>query len=314
MVLLEFRELLKKLYGKFHMVFQALAKFSLSLLVFSMLNSSLGFDARLKNPLLMFLLALICSVMPYGIIVFFAAGVMLLHIYSVSLEITLLALILIVIIALLYYGFQPRDSFWLLLTPVAFVLKVPYVIPLLVGLSGTVVTIIPVSCGIMMYYLVMYVKNNAGVLTNDTAVDITQKYVQIIRAFMGNHLMLVMITAFALAIAVVYLIHYMSVDYAWIIAIVLGTAVELVVIFVGDFMYDIAISTGGLLIGIFVSVLLALLYHFLVFAVDYSRTEFLQYEDDDYVYYVKAVPKISISTADVKVQRINPGKEQRHGK
>lgn len=314
MVLLEFKELLKRLYVKFHMVFQALAKFCLSLLVFLMLNSSLGFDAKLKNPVLMFLLALICSVMPYGIIVFFAAGVMLLHIYSVSLEITLLALILIVIIALLYYGFQPRDSFWLLLTPVAFVLKVPYVIPLLVGLSGTVVTIIPVSCGIMMYYLVLYVKNNAGVLTNDTAVDITQKYVQIIRSFMGNHLMLVMIAAFALAIAVVYLIHFMSVDYAWLIAIVLGTAVELVVIFVGDFMYDISISTGGLLIGIFVSVLLALLYHFFVFAVDYSRTEFLQYEDDDYVYYVKAVPKISISTPDVKVQRINPGKEQRYGK
>ncbi|MBQ5869094.1 MAG: ABC transporter permease, partial [Lachnospiraceae bacterium] len=53
-----------------------------------------------------------------------------------------------------------------------------------------------------------------------------------------------------------------------------------------------------------IAVLAALIYQFFVFAVDYTRTEYLQYEDDEYHYYVKAVPKIAVSAPDVKVQRI----------
>ena len=44
---------------------------------------------------------------------------------------------------------------------------------------------------------------------------------------------------------------------------------------------------------------------------DYSRTEKVQYEDDDYYYYVKAVPKYSVAATDVKVKKINTQKKKR---
>ena len=65
------------------------------------------------------------------------------------------------------------------------------------------------------------------------------------------------------------------------------------------------VMSGTMIAGMLVSVILALIYTFFVFAVDYTRTEFLQYEDDDYYYYVKAVPKITVTAPDVKVQKIN---------
>ena len=34
----------------------------------------------------------------------------------------------------------------------------------------------------------------------------------------------------------------------------------------------------------------------------------MQFEDDDYYYYVKAVPKMTVSSTDVKVQRISARK------
>lgn len=46
-------------------------------------------------------------------------------------------------------------------------------------------------------------------------------------------------------------------------------------------------------------------------AVDYSRKEYIQFEDDDYYYYVKAVPKMNIAAPDVKVQKINSTKTRR---
>lgn len=67
-----------------------------------------------------------------------------------------------------------------------------------------------------------------------------------------------------------------------------------------------------LLIGALPFLAVALLYHFFVFTVDYTRTEYVQYEDDDYVYYVKAVPKVAVTRTDVKVQRINNPVRGRH--
>ena len=53
------------------------------------------------------------------------------------------------------------------------------------------------------------------------------------------------------------------------------------------------------------AVAIGLVLEFFVFSVDYSRTEHLQYEDDEYYYYVKAVPKISIAAPEKTVKRIN---------
>ena len=41
-----------------------------------------------------------------------------------------------------------------------------------------------------------------------------------------------------------------------------------------------------------ISVALALILEFFIFSVDYSKAEKFQYEDDEYFYYVKAVPKL----------------------
>ena len=97
-------------------------------------------------------------------------------------------------------------------------------------------------------------------------------------------------------------------------AIVAGVITQLAVIFIGDFNFNLPVSAGSMIFGIVASVVIALIYQFFVFAVDYTRTEYLQYEDDDYYYYVKAVPKLTVSAPDVKVQRIYSRKNVRHEK
>ncbi len=126
--------------------------------------------------------------------------------------------------------------------------------------------------------------------------------------------MWVMMAAFAAAILIVYIIKNLPVDYAWSIAIIAGVITELIVIFIGDFNYNLPVGLMSIMLGIIVSVVIALIYQFFVFAVDYTRTEFLQYEDDEYYYYVKAVPKIAVSAPDVKVHRIYSRKNVKHDK
>ena len=215
---------------------------------------------------------------------------------------------------MLYYGFRPGDGYLLLLTPMMFFLRVPYVIPLFVGLSGSLVSIVPVSCGVCIYYLMMYLKQNAGVLAGSSMSEMAERFIVIVQSLFGNQLMWVMAAAFAAGVLVVFLIRNLSVDYSWSIAIIAGVITQLVVIFIGDFYFNLPVAIGPMILGILVSVALALVYQFFVFAVDYTRTEYLQYQDDDYYYYVKAVPKITVSQPDVKVHRISSRKSSRHEK
>lgn len=305
MMFLVLKEQLKSFYGRFAAFSNGAVKFLYALVSSLMLNQNIGFMTQLKNPIVPFVLALVCAFLPYGAISFLLAMVMLAHIYTVSFEIALVTAVFLIVVALLYYGFQPGDSFWLVLTPMAFFLKIPFVIPVLAGLAGSLVTVIPVSCGIIIYYILQYVKQNAGVLTNDASVDITQKFVLVIKALVSNQAMIVMIGVAVAGVLVVYLFHMLSVDYAWILAIVLGTIVQLAAVFLGDYLFDVSVPIAELMAGAFLSMLIAGIYHFFVFAVDYSRTEYTQFEDDEYVYYVKAVPKVAVSKPDVRVQRIN---------
>lgn len=312
MSLLVLKERLKEFYARFDIYITPVMKFLFSYIIFFMMNSNIGFMTKLTEPFVPLILALICSFLPYGAISFISTIFMLAHLSGISLELTMIMAVFCVVVGLLYYGFQPGDSYLLMLTPLFFVLKIPYAIPLIVGLSGSVFSVIPVSCGVFVYYALLYVKQNAGVLTNhDMSVDSVQKMMQFLNSLLSNKLMLVMVAAFALALIAVVITRNLSMDYSWVIAIVLGTIIQVGVIFIGDITVEVSIPVIQLLVGLLVSIFIALIYTFFVFAVDYTRTEYVQFEDDDYYYYVKAVPKLTVSTPDVKVQKINARELQR---
>lgn len=312
MGLLVFKEKLKQFYGKYNMYITPLVKFLVGAMAFYLINTNVGFMTKLKNPLIPLVMGLVASFVPYGVTAFLAGCFILAHVSQVSLEIALIILVFMLVVMMLYYGFRPGDGYLLLLTPMMFFLKIPYVVPLLVGLSGSLVSVVPVSCGVCIYYILMYLKQNAGLLAGSSMSEMADRFIQIVKNVFGNELMWVMVVAFAAAILVVFIIKNMSVDYAWSIAIIAGVITQLVVIFIGDFNFNLPVSVGPMVLGILVSVILALIYQFFVFAVDYTRTEYLQYEDDEYYYYVKAVPKIAVSAPDVKVHRIYSRKSTKH--
>lgn len=307
--LLVFKERLKAFYGRHSFIVDAVRKFFFSLVVFILLNHNLGFHEFLKSPLVLLAVSFLCAFLPVSVMTCLAAVFMMIHLYSVSLELTVITGILVLAVSILYSGFQPGNSVVMVVTPMLFFLKVPFVVPLIIGLSCGLSALIPMCMGVFFYYLLVYAKQNAGVLAGAAAIDITQKYMQILNSLLSNELMLLMVLAFAAAAVVVYLIKSLAVAYAWTIAIAAGVVVELAVVFFGNSRMDVNLSVGSMIVGILVSMVLAFVFEFFVFAVDYTRTEYLQFQDDDYYYYVKAVPKVAVTAPDVKVQRINKRKE-----
>ena len=54
-----------------------------------------------------------------------------------------------------------------------------------------------------------------------------------------------------------------------------------------------------------------MLIQLMEFNVDYNRTEIVQFEDDEYYYYVKAVPKNILAAPEKKVKRINKQRKKK---
>ena len=161
-----------------------------------------------------------------------------------------------------------------------------------------------VASGVIVYYTVRYMIGSASMLNIFEEDGTLEKFRYIIDGLIGNKEMFIMIVAFAATLIAVYFIRRLSVDYAWTIAMVTGALLDVMILLFGDLMYNTNLSIIGLIIGSVVAVILAKIFAFFVFNVDYSRTEHVQFEDDEYYYYVKAVPKNAVSAPQKRVKTI----------
>lgn len=303
--LLEIREKLKLLYSRNEFILVPVLKFMLAYLTICMVNGELGYMGRLDNLGLVLIVSLLCSFLPNGCIILFGAAFSLMHLYELSLEVAVAALAIYLIMFLLFFRMGSRDSVILIFTVLLLALKIPYVIPVAVGLLATPLAAVSVGCGTVVYYMLTNISDNATIISSMGADEATAKLRLVIDSVLGNRAMIVMIAAFAITIVVVYLVRRMSIDYSWSIAMIAGVIIDLVVLLVGDLVYDTQLSLGMAVLGSIVALVIAKILEFFRFCVDYSRTEKVQYEDDEYYYYVKAVPKMSVPAASKTVKRIN---------
>lgn len=302
--LLVFREQLKKFYSKYELYITPLCKFLLALVSLLVINSRIGYMSTLKNAAVVLILALLCSFLPINLTIVIAAAVTLAHLYAFSVECAIVALAVFLLLFILYFRFSPKDTLAVLLTPICFVLKIPYVMPIAVGLIGTPASSVAVASGVIVYYMLAGMNESASVLNTFDADGMVDKFRYCIDTLMENRAMMVAIVAFAATVLVVWFIRRLSIDHAWTIAMITGALLNILILLFGDLMYSTDISIIGLILGSIVSVLLVKVLQFFVFNVDYSRTEMVQFEDDEYYYYVKAVPKNTVATPEKRVKTI----------
>ena len=282
-----------------------IGKFLTALITFLIINGNVGYMEKLAKFPIALILALLCSFLPLNFIIICGAGLSLLHVYELSMECAIIVGIIYLLMFLLYFRFSPKDTFVVLLTPICSVLQIPYAIPMAMGLVGTPASVVSVACGVIVYHILKYIKVSANALTALDAEDIASKFKYLIDGILGNKEMFVMIVAFAITIILVYVIRRMNIDYAWTIAIIVGGLADILILLIGDLMYTTNISILGVILGSIVAFGIVKVLQFFVFIVDYARTERVQFEDDEYYYYVKAVPKVTISTPEIKVKKIS---------
>lgn len=302
--LLELRDNIKSLLAKYDVFIFPVLKFLMALITLLMINGKLGYMHRLNNFGIVLILALACSFLPSGAILFFGALVSMAHIFALSPEVAIIIAVIYMLIYLLYLRFTPSESLCIVVTPIMFVLHVPYVVPVVMGLIGGPASALSVVCGVIVYYALHTVTVNAANVSGNIS-DLMSEIRLIIDSLLGNKQMIVLVVAFAVVTITVYVIRRLPIEHAWTLAEASGAFFCMLIVLIGGLVQNAGFSIIGILFGCILSFGIGKVIEFFRFCVDYTRTERVQFEDDDYYYFVKAVPKMNVAAPERKVKNIN---------
>lgn len=298
----EWKDKVMKFHAEYEKYLRYLYKFLIALVLFCFINSKIGFMEKIAELPVSFGLSLVCGFLPQGVTLFMAAAFIVAHLSVVSMEAAAVMLLVFVVIFFLYFRFAPKDGILAAIMPLFHAMGIPYVVTIGTGLLREIYSAAAVICGTVIFYLIDGIYQNVVVLqmSADAKVDASKVSISL-EQLLANKEMYLTIVVFLVVIIVVHCLHKMNIDYAWKISILAGTMIQIAGLLIGYLVFDIQGKWLYMIIGNLISALLALGLEFLFMDLDYTRTERVQFEDAEYYYYVKAVPKRNVTVTEKNI-------------
>lgn len=308
--LITIRDTIKEFLSKYDRFIIPVVKFLVMLLVLISFNNVMGYSDEMSSGGLMALLSLISAFLPIQLIVLIAGAVAFMHMYAVSLEVAIVYIVLFILMYLLYLRFAPKYGWLVIVMPMLYIMRLHYIVPIIVGIFVGPVGIVPAAFGVVFYYFAIRVADYKTLMLMASEENSVQGFSYIIKGLMENKEMLLTIVVFAFVIAATYIIYRQSFKYSWIVAIGSGGILSIVLFLMGGIVLEADTNTGAIFLGTMVGVLVAVVAQFFKGILDYSRVENVQFEDDEFYYYVKAVPKIRMEKQNIRVKKITDTDEE----
>ena len=274
--LINIRNSIRQFCRKQDEIVTPILRFVWTFLVFISLRSLFGYSALANKIEVIILLAIISALLPDGFL-FFVSGVIIM----------------------------------LNTVPVFYMFHIPFAAPIVIALICGIGGLVPAVFGVVIYHFSVSTAEISKLLKTAEAENEIEAFKQLSEVIIKNKEMYTTALIFAMTILVTYILLKMSYDYAMYIAIAAGTIVNILGSIFAGYIVNQDVATDKVILGSVVGILLALLVRFGKGILDYKHTERVQFEDDDYYYYVKAVPKVTVSTPERRVKKINRAREQR---
>lgn len=303
--LLEIKDKVIKFYSKNETYAKPVLKFLGCIVVYFVISNNIGYNSKVSSIPVILVLSLAGCLLPIGATTFLASVVILLNLYALSAEVAMIGAVIFLLILVIYYRFSSKAGIMALATPVLLKLNVPYIVPVGTALLKKPYAIIPSLCGTVVYFFLHGVKLSASTLSSDKVVEgeETAKYTVSVNQLVANKEMYLYLGIFIVAAVAVYLIRRSKIDHAWTIATIVGILIQVLGFFVGFLSFGTMDKLLGMILGNIVCFLIGFVIQFFFMNLDYARTERVQFEDDEYYYYVKAVPKKMVASKEVSVKR-----------
>ena len=267
------RERIEAVYGKHSKSFDKAFQFILAMITFTMINQNTGFMKSLSSPVISLGLAVVATFLPPAVMVVLATILLLAHTLAASIGIFAVSALIFLIMYIFYIRLAPKMAF-----------EIPFVVPVACALIYTPVSLVPMGCGTVVYYMMEYLKKiSAASKTSGSKAMLAEISTYVQKVFQNKEMWLY-IVAFIIGFFIIYTIRRQELDHAWKIGIIAGAIANVVVTAMGSIALGVNTSYGPLIIGNIVAAVAGLVLELFLFSVDYARSERLQFEDDEYYY------------------------------
>ena len=280
--LLELKEKLKAFYAKGGIYIRYVCNFVLAFLSMFTMSRKIGGNGIISNPLICIALSIVCAFLPVNITVVIVTIYMIINLFTLSLELAMIALGVMIVIYLLYFRFAPKTGFIMILTPILFFLKLPYVVPVVAALTVGMTGIVPAVSGVFIYYIITFAANYSTAISTLDVNNALQNINFIFNNILTNKELVTIVVSFAVVITMIYFIKRLSVNYSAIIAVIAGCVTDALIQIIAFAVLSVNFSIIGMIAGHIAAIIVGLVINFFIMSVDYTATEYVQFEDDDY--------------------------------
>ncbi|MBO4627554.1 MAG: hypothetical protein J5645_06225 [Lachnospiraceae bacterium] len=306
MLLFELRAKVTSIYQKYDFWINLALRFVLLFLTYSRLAKILPYSKTLCKTPALIALALVSSFLPSSLMVVVAAMYVCFQIVAADSAILALTVFALFMICYCFFlRFTPRQGAAMIATPMLQSFGIPYAVPILLGLFSNLLAIVPMCCGVFAFYTIRFVRENIDALAQYSLKSEPQQiFITVLDQLLKNPAMYVTMLILALVIIVVYLVRRINMDYAFEISIAVGTGVMMLGYIIADLKYDMGIRVASMVFACLISGGVCLVLLFFVRVLQYSAAEHVEFEDDDYFYYVTAIPKVKAGAPKLKEKKV----------
>ena len=303
--LLRLRRFLFEIYNAYDSYVVFFLKFGLMLLANIYITQSVGFISILCNPFIIIGISALCALVPNVLSIVILAFFTVVHIYTMSNSLGIVVVCMMLIMYLLYFRLTPKATYVFVVTIVCMWLNIPYFLPLILALAFPAIYIITINFGVIFYCILNIISGYKSVITRDLIGDNMSLVGFLWNDFIRDYGLVCIMISFTVTYLVVHFIRRSSLNHAWDIAIVVGTIVHILSFVIISNLLNVQFDMVVFLTEVMITVVCSMFYKVMRFTLDYSKIEKFQMEDEDYYYYIKAVPKIKNMEEEVIVTHIN---------
>ena len=291
-------------YGRY---VDGVLRFVFAMALYMTIIYNAGYSKTLSSPFVAVLMAVAAALLPVSLTSVLACALVIAEMASVSIVIAGISVVFIAVMLLMYYVFRMGDSFLMSASLLFCLIRMPALI-LPFAMLFPPLKIIPVVFGIVIYGIIIIVRKDFSVLAaRNGSLTLAGRVNLFLNDFFTSERLLLVLLAVVVAMLIIRTIRSSKMNYAPIVSMIVGDVLFGIIMIFGNYYLNAGISYPMLAVSLALNILMALIIIAFRFNFDYKRTENVQFEDDEYYYFVKAVPKTRISVTEKRVENISAG-------
>lgn len=308
--LVNLKEQIKRFYEAHYNIIHPCGKVLFTLAAMWFATMMFPYGALCNSWMVIVPVSLIAAVLPVPYTFFVSAGVAAWNLYGLSRELMAVYLVLFLLCWILFVRLDRKYAFIAVLTPILFFLKVEYILPVIVGMCIGLGGVLPLAGGSVMYFLGTSVKDFMAVSVTADSGETGLGAARLLANMISDKKMLIVIASLLLATFIIAMINLIFHERAWIFAVLIGNVIMGVMLLTGKMVFDIELEVWRVVLFTVIAIVVGILIQFFKGIGDITRMEKVSFEDDDYIYYVKAIPKIRLTKQERNVMEIKPEKAE----